>query len=731
MAKQPEEQLESWMDALLDHPETRAAKARLERRTTGNHTETFFVPLTPSLRAHLNLPSSLSSIPLRWIKGDTPAHTDRGAHPFSETHLIYLTDSPGNLLLDGTPYPIRKGNSYCFSEGISHQTTGTGSEPRLLLGPMSEQGIPVGASGIYAPGGTTVYLRQLAVGSDVEYSVDQVDWYTVYWYCLLSNTDTSLGTLTIELLTDITLDSTVGGSYGYFVCVSDKIQIGSTSLKGDGTRPVLTIDGITNYPGLINNGSSGSNGYQHITIVNLEVNATGGSTLDPGAGWLGQSYFASATPSSDNLILNCHSTGPVSTNGGGIIGAYAGPVKVIGCSSSGTVDQDGGGIVGSDSPTSGLLRCESCWSTGSIGTFGGGITGSMTGTATIVTCYSEGAILENAGGISGRYTGGPGNTVVTGCYSKGAISDRGGGIVGSDTGTLTISNSYATGTIAVGAGGILGTIPGGNSTPKTITTCYTTGASGTANGYIIAGRTEETGTFTIGSGVITLVTNYSEANHSGTGWSNTNATSTLQGTPSPILGTTWVSAGTNQPYELREMGYTPYTVANVTGSPLSLQRIYSASVEAGTATPPALIPGKSYTFLEKTGGDSGSYSSITLHGTTGVISTTAQTAPGTYTLYLRHTGSYNITSYLLTITNPSSSSSSVIAPCCEANPSCLQPQTSNYDASVSLGRHSSKAVLAGVDAFYGGVVSGQRTAHSQPVFKSYHDYILFLQGKLR
>jgi hypothetical protein len=50
---------------------------------------------------------------------------------------------------------------------------------------------------------------------------------------------------------------------------------------------------------------------------------------------------------------------------------------------------------------------------------------------------------------------------------------------------------------------------------------------------------------------------------------------------------------------------------------------------------------------------------------------------------------------------------------------------------VTMGRHSSKAVLAGVDAFYGGVVSGQRTAHSQPVFKSYHDYMLFLQGKLR
>ena len=726
MANQPEDAL----DALLCHPESVAAKARLDRQTR-DASETFFVPLTPTLRTYLpTIPSSCLSVPMRWVKGDTHSHTDRGATPFSETHLVYLTDSPGELLLDGTPHPIRKGKHYTFSEGIPHETTGTGSEPRLLLGPMSEQGQPVGASGIYAPGGTTVYLRQLAVGSDVEYSVDQVTWYTVYWLSVLYNTDTSLGDLKIELLTDITIDSTVGGSYGYFVCQTDNIRIGSTSLKGDGSRPILTVDGITDYPGFINNGSSGSNGYQNITVVNLEVVAAGGSTLALAAGWIGQSYFGAATPSSDNQIVNCHSAGGISTNGGGILGAYTGPVRIIGCSSSGTIGQDGGGILGSDSPTSGLLSCESCWSTGSIGNFGGGIAGSMTGAATILYCYSEGAITENAGGIAGRYTGGPGNTSIGACYSLGAISDRGGGIVGSDTGVLAVSNSYALGSIAIGAGGILGTIPGGNSTPKTITTCYTAGATGAANGYIVAGRTEETGSFTVGSGLLTLSTCYAEASHSGSGWLTVNANTVLQGTPSPVIGTTWVSAGMNQPYELREMGYTPYTVAMVSGSPLSLLRAYSYSVEAGNTTLSALAPGKSYTVLEKTGGDSGSYATLTVNSTTGVISTTAQTTPGTYTLYLRNTGSYHITSYILTITG-SSSSVPVIAPCCEANRATSQPQTSNYDSSVAMGRHSSKAVLAGVDAFYGGVVSGQRTAHSQPVFKSYHDYILFLQGKLR
>lgn len=724
-------------DALLYYPETIVAKERCARRAR-DASETFFVSLTDDLHTYLQdkmgLSTLPSTVPLRWVKGDTPLHTDHGTRPFSQTHLVYLTDSPGELLLHGIPHPIHKGDHHAFSENTPHETRGTGTEPRLLLGPMSEQGAPVGASGIYAPGGTTVYLRQLAVGSDVEYSMDQITWYTVYWLSVLYNTDTSLGVLTIDFLTDITLDSTVGGAYGYFICASDNIHIGSTSLKGDGTRPIITVDGITNYPGFLQNGFSGGNGYENIAVMNLEVVATGGSTLAPSAGWIGQSYFASGTPSSNNRILHCHSTGAVSTNGGGILGAYTGPVTLIGCSSSGAIDQDGGGIIGSDSPTSGMLRCESCWSTGTIGTFGGGITGSMTGTTTILYCYSEGAILENAGGISGRYTGGPGSTVIGTCYSRGAISDRGGGIVGSDTGVLTVTNCYALGTVAIGAGGILGTIPGSNATPKTITTCYTTGATGASNGYILAGRTEETGTLTIGTGVVTLTNNYAEANHGGSGWSNAHASSTLQGVPSPVLGTSWVYAGTNQPYELREMGYTPYTPTIIAGDPLSLQRTYSASVETGYSTAPALSPGKSYTILEKTGGVPSSYTTITLHPASGVISTTSETQPGVYTLYLRNTGSYHITSYLLTITSSSSSSSSsssVIAPCCEANPLCLQPQTSNYDTSVTMGRHSSKAVLAGVDAFYGGVVSGQRTAHSQPVFKSYHDYILFLQGKLR
>ena len=61
---------------------------------------------------------------------------------------MYLNDSSGNLVLDGTSYPISKGSAYVFNEGLPHETINTGFEPRLLLGPMSEQGFSVGRPSI-------------------------------------------------------------------------------------------------------------------------------------------------------------------------------------------------------------------------------------------------------------------------------------------------------------------------------------------------------------------------------------------------------------------------------------------------------------------------------------------------------------------------------------------------------------------------------------------------------
>jgi hypothetical protein len=129
--------------------EVQMAKSQIDARSSASASVYFTVGMTDTIRAvlkelfNLDLPSA-TSVPMRWIKGDIAPHVDVGSAAFDTTHLLYLTDSPGLLMLDGKSYPITKGAAYTFSESIRHETINTGSEPRLLLGPMSEEGFAVG-----------------------------------------------------------------------------------------------------------------------------------------------------------------------------------------------------------------------------------------------------------------------------------------------------------------------------------------------------------------------------------------------------------------------------------------------------------------------------------------------------------------------------------------------------------------------------------------------------------
>ncbi len=501
---------------------------------------------------------------------------------------------------------------------------------------------------ISGAGGTTIYIDQTYLNS-------------LTFPCTVQNTNTLSGFLTVQFSSDITITT----SNSYFICGSSHIQFGSSSLKTDGTRPVITIDGVTGYPGLIQNGTSGltGDGYSNIHVYNLVVDTLNGSTLSNnqfggiGSGWIGQTYYGRGSIA--NYIINCSSTGPISVCSGGILGTYAGPtvigdkaaITILGCSSSGTIAPNGGGIIGQLAAGTGWgdITCESCWSTGVIGMNGGGIMGLGAGarSGTVVTlsnCYSTGTISTNAGGICGVYCGGSiadsGSIAITNCYSTGiiqnGISGGAGGIVGGSCAENTIiTNCYSTGAIADNAGGIVGNTP--SILQTNITRCYTTGiVTGLSLGYIIAG-----------SGDIPA-TCYGEGSGS---WNSTNAGAALQGTPTQTVGTTWVSTGVNQPYELRNMGYTPYTIQNINATP-ALNRSFSSSIVAGNSSVAAILSGMSYTLLQ------GSNGTITIDSTTGVISTTSGTSAGTYTLYIRNTGSYFITEYTLSITT-------ISAVCCE------------------------------------------------------------------
>jgi hypothetical protein len=448
---------------------------------------------------------------------------------------------------------------------------------------------------------------------NIEYQIGTNGWNPVAaWPVTIVNTDPSAN-LQILFTTSITIDN----NNKYFLCGSTHLQFGSRLLDELGNRTIINV--TVNYDGLIQNGTQTVPGFNNIYVYNLYIEGSGYS-LQLGAGWVGQKGFGNS--STNNYIINCYSSGDISSDSsGGIVGEFAGSgsgaqLYIIGCSSSGSIGSFSGGIVGKFAgQNSGSVICQGCWSEGIIVNFGGGIFGyyaGQSGTAQAIKCYSTGLISGWAGGIFGREAGDQsGYAIAEKCYSQGSIGTFGGGIfgvsAGSNSGVTSAINCYSAGTIATPGNGIYG--------------------SGKVNGI-------ETNCYA-GDG----------------SWSSSAANTNLQGVPNPTVGTVWVSTGTNQPYELNEMGYTPYSVA-VISITSELNQEFSQTIHAGQGTLSALTAdasGNSFTILQIEGGNAASYSTITMSQQTGAISTTSATVPGTYTVTLRSVGSYNITRFLLNV----------------------------------------------------------------------------------
>lgn len=470
-------------------------------------------------------------------------------------------------------------------------------------------------SSVSANGATDiVYISES--GGTVLRRINNGSSQTVTFPLTITNTNTSAG-LKVLFSTDITLTSTSS----YFICGSDNIQFGSTSLGENGTRRVFNIDGVTDYPGLIQNGTFTS-GKNNIFVYNILVSSVNGATLALGGGWVCQIQFANGA--TENYIVNCSSDGTISGDGGGIVGQAAGgsvggSLTLRGCSSTGAIGISAGGIIGNGAgSTFGSVTCENCWSTGSIASDGGGIFGSYAGvnqaSATATNCYSTGLIQNDGGGIFGGYAGESiGQAIATKCYSRGDIQGNGGGIfaryAAESFGTTTATNCYSSGSLATSGYGIYGV---NQRVGATSSQCYVADNS----------------------------------------WSDSTANSNLTGYPtSSDVGTSWIKTGLNEPYELFDMGYTPYSTTIINESSELIQS-YSEIVSPGETTISALnadASGNAFEILQKTGGISDSYGTITMSGQTGAISTTSATVPGTYTIILRSVGSYHITSFVLTV----------------------------------------------------------------------------------
>ena len=100
-----------------------------------------------TLQTQLGINDTYEALPMRWVRGDTAAHTDTGFTSFTKTYLIYLMDSPGSLVIgednDAVSYPITANTAFIIDYGVTYKTENTETTLQLLVGPMSEIGAPL------------------------------------------------------------------------------------------------------------------------------------------------------------------------------------------------------------------------------------------------------------------------------------------------------------------------------------------------------------------------------------------------------------------------------------------------------------------------------------------------------------------------------------------------------------------------------------------------------------
>ena len=111
----------------------------------------------------------------------------------------------------------------------------------------------------------TLYIKQDS-GDPIVWSVDGDAWNTPTWPITIVNTDTSIS-IRVLFVTDLVIND----PNQYFICASNMIQFGDTTLREDGARYTCTVDGVPNYPGLIKNGTDSSAGFSNIYIYNIGV----------------------------------------------------------------------------------------------------------------------------------------------------------------------------------------------------------------------------------------------------------------------------------------------------------------------------------------------------------------------------------------------------------------------------------------------------------------------------
>jgi len=297
---------EDELQYLKHQPEVLAAKSSLDARASGM--VYFFVAVNSAIHNTLSTRFGLnvavgSQIPMRWIKGDTAPHVDVGASAFETTFLLYLNDSPGELIVDEQSYPIEANTAFMFNEGLHHETRATCAVPRLLLGPMNELAQPVGGSlHVY-------YYNNLAdalsgtnsIGSTGLYTIGYVGATVTSWRIASKSSGTfNPNTVYTE---GMTLDSTGDPIYNMYP---------SAPCFLEGTTVLCEVGGVETYVAVeqLTKGTlvkTSLNGFQPVVLVGKGV------LQNPGNDERTENRLYKCSPSKyptlkdDLFITGCHS----------------------------------------------------------------------------------------------------------------------------------------------------------------------------------------------------------------------------------------------------------------------------------------------------------------------------------------------------------------------------------------------------------------------------------------
>lgn len=333
------------------------------------------------------------------LSGDiTPVGEQTVAHGSKQMFTVDAGSSYGIGTIGGT----------CPAGSWVHATYSTG----LITTPCTVSFSPAAINAsVGASVATTIdiYLRQN--GSNFEYLIPGSEWDSSL---LPTITNVGGGTVTVHLVGDFTITN----ANSYLIIGSDNIVIqGETGKEGP---TIITVDGVTNYPGFIQNGSIGSPGYNNITISNVFVNAVD-STLASGGGWIAQEYFS--TDATNNVINNCGSNGPISGSSGGVVGAHSDNINISNCFTTGNIAISAGGIVGAYSDS---VVVQDSHTSGVIGPAAGGIFGTASLDSVAQNTYTTGLINGGSGGIFSELHDNP--TVVN-SYTSGTDIGNGDGIL--------------------------------------------------------------------------------------------------------------------------------------------------------------------------------------------------------------------------------------------------------------------------------------------------------------